>query len=110
MSVALLGKLEHFQMTGLRRTFRSPRAGVTHHPQTDVELRVRTGQVSIECALKRQTVCVCAATLVISPSNALQAVLADRTCGGSHLARLLLDDPVIVWRKPDAKNGSTRVS
>ena len=64
---------------------------------------MRTGQVSIECALKRQTVCVCAATWVKSPSNALQAVLADRTCGGSRLARLLLDDLVIVWRQPDAK-------
>ena len=51
--------LKTFQMTDLRRIFRSHRVGVIHHPQTDVELCVRNRQVSIEFSLRRKRFWVC---------------------------------------------------
>ena len=54
LSHGLLCRLRCWQLVGLRRIFRSPGAGVVCHVEIGLDLRARTGQISIECASRRK--------------------------------------------------------
>ena len=69
---------------------------VIHHPETVLSF-VGTGQIPIECDLRRKRT-VCATTLVECRSSALQALLADRTRGGSLWSRVIREDLVALWQ------------